>query len=249
MFLDKWYADVVAGDKLAVLYRAQLRLGPFSWGYQGTLRNGFAREGLFSWKKPQDGLPDAASQNRQLAFKTDEGLAVWQYDNRRAFQLWTDGDHRVVWEPLVLNGPVSGSLTGRGYAERLTLDIMPWKLGLKRLRWGRFCGARHSLVWIIWEGKIPRHLALVDGTEIPSVEATDKTISAGDCRLDIADAQLVADAPLGSGALARMPWPKKIAPAHFLNGHERKWFAHGILARAGAVVDQGSVVHERVDWP
>jgi len=249
MLLDKWYADAVVGDKLTVLYRAQLCLGPFSWGYQGTLRNGFAREGLFSWKKPQDGLPDTNSQNRQLAFKTDRGLAVWKYDNRRAFELWTDGHRRVTWEPVVLNGSVSGSLRGRGYAERLTLDIMPWKLGLKRLRWGRFCGARHSLIWIIWEGKILRRLALADGKEIASVEATDNTISAGDCRLDIVDAQLVADAPLGSGALARMPWPKKIAPAHFLNGHERKWFAQGILARAGAFVDRGSVVHERVDWP
>jgi len=248
MLLDKWYADAVVDDRLTVLYRARLHLGPLSWGYQGCLRNGSAREGRFSWNRPRDGLPRLSAQDRQLVLATASGPAFWQYDNSRAFELWSDGRQRVVWEPVVRNGDVSGSLCGRGYAERLTLDIMPWKLGLRQLWWGRFCGARHSLIWIIWEGRIPRRLAVVDGEELADVTATEHCILAGDSRLDIVDAELVADAPLGSGALARMPWPKKLAPAHFLGGQEVKWFGQGILARSGAVVDRGSVVHERVDW-
>ena len=154
-----------------------------------------------------------------------------------------------MWEPVVPNGAVSGSLSGRGYAERLTLGIMPWKLGLKELWWGRFCGARHSLIWIIWEGRIPLRLALADGSEVGPLQVGESTIAVGDYRVDIVDAGIVADAPLGSGALARMPWPKKIAPAYFLNGHERKWFGQGVVARNGVFVDRGSVVHERVVWP
>jgi len=248
MLLDKYYADAVEGDRLTVLYRAQLGLGPLSWGYQGRLRNGSPREGQFFWSKPEHGLPSMRMPGRQLAFATGDGAAVWQCDNSRAIELWSDGRRRVMWEPIVRNGAVSGSLSGRGYAERLTLDIMPWELGLRELWWGRFCGARHSLIWIIWEGRILRRLALANGSEVGPLEAAESSIVAGDYRLDIVEPEIVADAPLGSGALARMPWPKKIAPAHFLNGHERKWFGQGVLARSGALVDRGSVVHERVVW-
>lgn len=249
MFLDKWYADVVSDNSLTVLYRAQLRLALLRWGYQGVLRNGHTRQGAFSWNRPKDGFPELPVAEQELIFGAATGPAIWQGVKTCSFELWTNGRQRVVWQPLVLNGPVTGSLRGQGYAERLTMDVEPWKLGLKRLWWGRFCGERHSLVWISWEGRVPLHLVLLDGEKLSKLDVADERVCAEDYRLDIRQPELIANTPIGAGALARMGWPKRLAPANFLNGQERKVFAQGVLSKAGVCADRGSVVCERVDWP
>src|SRR5262249_3059708 len=159
---------------------------------------------------------------------TDDGGLAWRDAVSRPICLWSDGRHRVTWNPRVLNGAVEGAVNGRGYAEQLRMTIAPWRLGIGRLWWGRFCGDRHSLVWIVWEGRHPLRLALFDGREAGLADVTEDFVCvAPAARLHLRERRPLVDETLGTGALANMPWPKRVAPAAFLRGHERKWLAAG----------------------
>ena len=129
------------------------------------------------------------------------------------------------------------------------MTVAPWRLGIARLWWGRFCGDRHSLVWIAWEGARPLRLALLDGSDVDLHTVELENVALGSVRLRLSDHRVVVDQVMGTGALAAMPLRARIAPVTFLAGRECKWIAAGALESAGAVVDRGDVVFETVSWP
>src|ERR1700721_150980 len=149
MRLEKWYADVAGGGSLVVHYGASLDIGPVAIGYDGELRSGGERRGSFSLGRnarlPRGIGGDDGSAS--LAVSTADGPATWRNAIHRPRTLWSDGRRQVLWDPVVLNGEVSGARTGRGYAEQLVLTVAPWRLGITRLWWGRFWGGRPSVGW------------------------------------------------------------------------------------------------------
>lgn len=243
MRLEKWYADVVEGERLTVHYLANLSLGPLAFRYRGELRQD-TRSAVFGLGR--ETVPHIEAARLRLG---NDGSPAWRDPVSRPIQLWTDGRRHITWNPLVLNGAVEGATPGRGYAEQLVMTAAPWRLGLSRLWWGRFCGRRHSLVWIVWEGRHPLRLVLFDGERIRlDGIAPDAVRAAPDVALRLYARQPLVNQPLGV-TLADMPWAKRIAPLSFLAGRERKWFAEGALQIAGQDTDHGAVVCETVDWP
>ena len=251
MRLEKWYADVAGDGSLFVHYCANLDIGPVAIGYEGELRSGRERRGFFSLganaRRPRSIGGDDGSAS--LAVSTADGPATWRNASHRPRVLWSDGRRQVLWDPVVLNGEVSGARTGRGYAERLVLTVAPWRLGITRLWWGRFCGDRHSLVWIVWEGGRPLRLALLDGRDADLRTIDVEHVALGSVSLHLSGHQVLVDQVMGTGALAGMPLHRRIAPLTFLAGRECKWLADGVLMSAGTVADRGAVVFETVTWP
>ena len=246
MQLEKWYADVVDGGRVSIHYRASLYLGWLELAYRGEL--GRERHGTFSAGSAKS-LPRIEGSPARLLLMTDGGALAWREATSRPICLWSDGHREVTWNPLVLNGAVEGAASGRGYAEQLRMTVAPWRLGIDRLWWGRFCGDEHSLVWIVWEGCHPLRLVLLDGHEARLDDVTEEIVCvAPSARLDLRERRLLVDETLGTGALANMPWPKRIAPAAFLRGRERKWLAEGDLNVDGKSIDHGAVVCEKVEW-
>ena len=149
--------------------------------------------------------------------------------------LWQTAKENLSWQPLMLNANVCGPLfstNARGYAEVLSLDFGPWKLGLKTLIWGRFCSQQTSLVWIIWEGKQPMHLALLDGNRV-------QLRSANEMRVDVEGAH--------HGSLKDFPLRGPLSKLEFLRGYEEKWHSPAILNTPQGV-EHGYAVYERVTW-
>lgn len=246
MRLEKWYADCVSGNEVEIEYRARLQLGPLIVNYSGRL--GRDRSADVSIGGAGLAMPRICDG----ALHWERGGArppwIWRNAQRRPITLWHDRQKSVVWNPLVLNGRSGRADGDRGYAEKLTLDIAPWRLGIDTLKWGRFCGERHSLVWIAWEGRIPRKIALLDGEEQPLVAAHREEIRTERARLRIANPEEIIREPLGAGALKALGPLRVFATGKFLSGIETKWLAVADLELEGIVVDHGSVVFEEVVW-
>jgi len=233
---------------LEIHYRANLHIGPLSLGYAARLPRvpgaTVTRIGM---------MAPPVIEGTTLHWPGDAGAAAieWAGAMSREIELWRSGAQRVSWNPVVLNGEVrtgNSRKPARGYAERLTMNFNPARLGLKKLKWGRFCGERRSLAWIEWEGPISKKLALLDGAEVPLVQASRPHIHAGQATLVISEPVELVCETIGEGALKNSRLLRLFAASNFLRGLETKWFARGVLDVAGER-DTGRVVYEEVTWP
>jgi len=249
MYLEKWYADVVLGGRAKIRYRANLHLGPLVTGYCGSLANGRTSTTRIGMHRLP--LPTVAAGKLHWPGDADNEPIVWHSAFSRPRTLWESRGRQITWDPIVLSGnavTTGQNPCGRGYVERLTLNFAPWDLGLENLKWGRFCGQQHSLVWIEWRGVNPMRLALFDGEVEPLRSADRREIKTANARLAIGSPLELTREPLAQGALRTLGWLRMIATRRFLSGIETKWIAEANLEIRGRLVDRGSVVYEEVQW-
>jgi hypothetical protein len=251
MFLEKWYADVVDPNGVDVFYRANLKLGPAVMGYRGHIGSGGRTSSAV--------VPGGVELPREVdggivwpASGAEGDLALrWADCRTREIELWRDDRQSLSWNPLVLNGAVSGRRLlpeARGYVEKLTLNFGPWRLGLQRLKWGRFCGRRHSLVWIEWEGRLAKQLALLDGQPVPLHAASRERIDCAGATLHLTERRELVQEPMSDGALRGLRLPRRLAALQFFRGLETKWIAAGALELGGEATDAGHALFEEVVW-
>lgn len=251
MHLEKWYADVVDDGAAHVFYRAELKLGPLHIGYAGHVRHGSGRAER-AYTVGTASLPRMDGERIVFTGRDGHGAMAWSGARSRPQVLWRKERQQLSWDPLVCNGRVEGpglSPAARGYVERLRIDFAPWRLGLQRLRWGRFCGAVHSLVWIEWEGEHPLRLALLDGERVPLHAAHRDRVRASGAELDFTTTSTLVHERLDEGALRGLPLPRRLAGLRFLQGAETKWLSEGHLRLADGRVNEGHSIHEEVTWP
>lgn len=251
MFLEKWYGDFISNGCAEIRYLANLHFGPVIVGYNGKLGAEHSSSTIIGFRGFE--IPLVRGDTLHWPANGNGTELIWKGVHRRPQLLWTKGTHTVYWEPMVLNGEVT--LVGqpasprRGYAERLTINFPPWRLGLKTLKWGRFCGQRHSLVWIKWQGRFNKQLALLDGDPTLLLAADRHAVRAQDTQLLIETPRQIVNQSLGVGTLHIFRWLPVFKLSRFLAGVETKWVAQGILTSAGGAMDQGTVLYEEVVWP
>jgi hypothetical protein len=137
---------------------------------------------------------------------------------------------------------------GCGYAEWLTMTLPPWRIPFRRLRWGRFHGAEHSLVWIDLRGGCSRTWVFADGIERPDGEVRAETVT-----LAAEGSTLVLDRgiTLRSGRLLRTGLrPLRLLVSlvpRWRDAHESKWLTRAVLAGPRGRTE-GWAVHEEVTW-
>jgi hypothetical protein len=246
--LEKWYCDVICNGVVQVHYLANVRLAGASIGYCGSISSIGQSHSRF--------VPGAV----ETPIMGHDGLS-WPLggDSLRfseitppiaALDLWNAAPSRLTWHPVVSNGNVSGVGLGpnaRGYAEVLRMNFGPWHLGLKTLLWGRFCGERHSLIWIVWKGATDKGLALLDGQQVDIESVGDRTIQVRDASLDLLAPQVLVNERLDHGSLKGIPLRGPFARLRFLQGLEEKWHTPAVL-KAASTMDYGHAIFERVTW-
>ena len=137
--------------------------------------------------------------------------------------------------------------SGLGYAETLTMDISPAEIGLSRLYWGRFLSQDTSIIWILWEGKEPQLVVLLNGADKNcSVLASNGLDIGGNLQLQWADSRPIRTGPIKASILGSLPWLNKILPAWMGNIVERKWRSRGRLFMRDQLMADGWIIHEEV---
>lgn len=248
MLLEKWYGDFVNNGRPEIRYLANLNFGPVIVGYRGKL--GKKRSSTTTFGFHGVDLPSVRDDTLYWPTSADENALVWNGARARPRILWQQAGRVVTWEPIVLNGVVlseRGQQDLRGYVERLTLNFAPWHLGLITLKWGRFCGQKHSLVWIEWLGRIPNRLALLNGDPVQLLAVEQSAVTTESASLAIGIPREIVTEPLNLGALSGLGWIRIFDRLKFLSGLETKWAAGGNL-KFNDEQDCGSVIYEEVTW-
>jgi len=139
------------------------------------------------------------------------------------------------------------TMSGLGYAECLTLTVLPWKLPLKELRWGRFVSPRDSLVWVDWKGAYNTSFALLNGEQCELARATNDEVVTAGARLRIGESFALRKGRLKRTILPDVPALGKLLPGSLWGIEEQKWCSRGELIR-GDGRSSGWVIHEVVHW-
>jgi hypothetical protein len=140
-------------------------------------------------------------------------------------------------------------VTGQGYAERMILTLAPWRLPIDQLRWGRWIAAdaSRSVVWIDWQGELPRSWIFVDGQRQEPAEVGGEGVAAGGTSLRLGGPQLLPARSLRELVAAIAPLAA-VVPASLLGLRQTRWRSTGTLHGAGRAPLSGWAIHELVTF-
>jgi hypothetical protein len=254
--LTKWYLDCVSdnGDA-AILYIADLHWNALSFHYGSLLTVLDAKVGSASSVRGNaaptltNGM--LALQHQSLGFE-----GTWQAlrdpIRRTVFET---ADGVVDWHCLQpmskvdLLLPRNTRLRGIGYAECLTLSVLPWHLPMTSLLWGRYLSQQDAIVWIDWRGSAPYRSVIHNGEEHFAESITEsKVMFAGTgARLELDCGLVLREGRLGDTIFPGISRLAALLPRSMLAVNECKWRSRGVF-RTAAGQSSGWAIHEVVKW-
>ena len=250
--LSKWYLDCVtdSGDA-SVAYTGAVSWGPIRLHYSSflgnTARTVRARYSLRPQAEPE--IDGGTLRWRSRALGID---GEWQADAPEVREtVFACDAGSVEWHCLMPRARTRiHNLAGLGYAEHLNITIVPWKLPIRTLRWGRFATLSDWIVWIDWLGDFTRRIVYRNGQIAPTSLLEDSRIEFSDgARLTLDRSLVLREGPLGATALSVIPGVQDTFPARLLKVSEWKWRSSGRFERPGKSTVEGWAIHERVEWP
>jgi hypothetical protein len=252
-FLHKWYLDCTAPDgRAAICYVARLRWGALRVPYSALLM------------VPPGGCAQISSRYSQRAWVELEGGTMhlrapaigmegsWVPSSPELeLELLGSGTGSIRWhcrQPAgmaYLRLPGGDTLTGPGYAEEIRLDLPPWSLPFRELRWGRFLGGGRSLVWIDWSAGLVKRWVFLDGKPVSATPARMNGIEWPGGRLEIDSGQVIREESIGKTAAGCLRW---LLPRRLRRATECKRLSRGKLEEIGKQAVEGWAIHEVVRW-
>jgi len=257
--LTKWYADCISeqGDA-AIIYHARLRWRAVTICYESLLicRAKSPTLTRFSMRRRQ--APKVLGERIEWISPEWKVKGTWdELGVRHQNMLFESDAGALEWNclaPRARAAIIVGSelaIEGWGYVEHLRLTVAPWKLPIRRLRWGRFINATDALVWIDWDGPQKVRVVYLNGVAVAVDNIGDDKIvlADGPAVLSVHNKQVVRNGRLGATALSPIPRLKRLFPESVLNIQECKWLSHVVLCRPGSPNSLGMAIHEVVTWP
>lgn len=270
--LTKWYLDVTDDQgRSAIAYWTRVAWGPLALGWEGLTRHdgtGPAQHQSSFAAATEPGWADGRLEWRSRGLGCHVACEPWSPPFEST--LLDSAGGSIEWSCQVPGGTVTFDagdgrpLQGAGYAERLVLTILPWRLPIAELHWGRWLSprTRRSLAWIDWRGAHPLTLVLDRGCPRPGAAVDDGRIEFG--------GQAVGDAPDAGGIrnVLRLDEPVTLytrtisellrglgplasrLPASWLAVEDLKRRSLGVLGGSdGAGTETGWAIHEVVRFP
>jgi hypothetical protein len=255
--LSKWYLDCVAdsGDA-AVLYWASVRWGPLHLHYGATLLGRRTGDPTHRYTL-RPGPPPAWIGHGELHWSSRRLHADGTWKRR------VDGIERTLlegrrgnvhWNCVCPCADASirigdYTVTGRGYAEHLTMTVKPWQLPFNELHWGRFLSATDVLIWIAWRGTSPATWVFLNGEErrLAEITATSVSVPEDEAALQLDAGRVLRTGRLTTTALRSLRAAALLMP-RWRAAHEEKRVSRAMLT-GGNGSPAGWALHEVVRWP
>lgn len=253
--LEKWYVDVLGPQgEVLLIYLVRARLGGvpmsrvtaelFLPGQEPIRGQGVARG--VRGGEDQLSFGPASILGDSLAFKTPglSGELVWspraQPVALREPFLERDG-RSLTWQVEIPDASVEASLRwpeggmdllGRGYRDRVWMDLPPWDFPIRELLWGRGVTTHHATTWV--SARTDEGVVAARWQDGQLVEPTPPELGPPRVLLEtrVADIEGLA-----------LGWLQ--GPLRRISGdpHEVKWAASVRLGE-----EEGVAIHERVVW-
>lgn len=254
--LEKWYMDATDEEGRAFIgYSAKLRWRSVRLQYNGytflpgnslriVKRNSFsssqfpiADNNTIEWK-----FLDAHASWKRIDAPVHETLLSqpigdinWSCIFPKAYALVTIGNEQMK--------------KALGYVEKISISIPPWKIPIRELHWGRFITDIHTVVWIKWEGPLPKTLIYHNNERIAEGSISSEIIIFGNYSLDLGNKQKIRSGTLFSTVFAGFKTLMSLFPNNIMHLQENKWVSDGNLKVNGKIVSSGKAIHEHVIWP
>lgn len=260
-FLSKLYLDFIGdtGDTM-IFYAAELhwchrKVHYSSWlsydrnsgtKFKSTFRHVRYPEVMnntITWNCPNFGFSGTWEPLEKMiqarVFESEEGAVDW-----------------ICYQPASgVHLRVKGKdLAGKGYAERLTLTLPPWRIPVDQLRWGRFASDDFNVVWTEMKGDETRQWVWFNGEQTGEGVITDESISLPDKDLTLnlyREEELEDDKKILSVVrklIRYIPGMKGSVPLSFLMADTSKWLSRGVLVGGINKPSEGMAIHEFVNF-
>lgn len=251
--LTKWYFDLTTpnGD-VAIAYCAEVRWGLIRQPLSGIFvapASGSPESWRFSSREVAEPVLDDASlrwSSEPLLVSIEYARSVTGFYHR----LFDSPSGHIDWRCDVPRGDArlrigDRELAGDGYAERLELTLLPWKIPADEIRWGRFIAAGVSVVWIDWRGEHSQSIVFVDGRIAPSVAVSESAIRFADGReLRLSLERVLSDDLLGDVLSPLESIRSLVEP--IMRTRQTRWLSRGVLCDGASGTASGWAVHEIV---
>lgn len=256
--LSKWYLDCVAEDGAAFIgYAAALRWKVLSLHYSSILVRSRGGDIQTETSLTREALPQRVGSNINWTSRALHLEADWIGRSRPAERkLYSTSDGEIQWSCLLpmadalVNIRKLPTIRGLGYVEHMTMNVVPWRLPIKELRWGRFLNGNDALVWIDWQGAMPKTILFHNGAEVDAPRISDDELSgAGELHLSLIKKDILRSGPLLSTTLSKIPGINGLFPDAILQMHECKWLSKGELLMRNQSRPSGWALHELVTFP
>ena len=260
--LEKWYLDIVTENGNGMIfYAAKLKWKKLEVPYTSWLSY-----------STEDGIT-CKSRFRKVELPNEKNdIILWNDDKFNISgtwkalsspikaQLFQSNEGELIWNCFQPRAKVSVKINGKeingfGYTEQLSLNLFPWKLPMKELRWGRYISKGNYIVWI----------ELIKGTEkqqwlwLNGVKYENATINNNLIYIPKEDLSLILDKnvilveekkilKIVKTLLSYLPSFNNPISNNFLNAVESKWLSHATLLKNGNFVEHGWTIHEFVNF-
>jgi len=260
-FLDKWFLDFISDSgELMIFYAAKLTWYGVSVSYSSWLSY-----------NPDSGVQFKSRLGKLQLPVTNNGKIIWEDKKFGISGTWESkgksiqarilesGEGYLNWQCHQPNSKVTlkiGALNfeGKGYAEQLTLTVLPWKVPMDELRWGHYCSDKNDLVWIEMRDEGRRQWVWMNGEEIKDCLIEDNYLSMPEKgiflnldRIAVLESEKKIYSVVGN-LVRYLPGLNKAVPYQFLMADEFKWLNRGTLQEKSGNLSHGMAVNERVNF-
>lgn len=234
-------------------YSVKLKWKKVAISYRGYIFRSQAGKSFGANKLGDSCMP--AVQTDSIEWNTPEVNGIWRSKSSPVSEsILLPDQSRFSWNCLQPLSDVrvkignETTITGSGYAEKITLDIVPWKLPITTLYWGRFTSREHSVIWIHWAGSFPLTIVYADGIRLNEINIGEKEIHFPDGRIIFDELHPIRTGTLSETVLKNLHAIRKLFPINALSINENKWFCNAtFISRNGNQV-RGQCIHEIVNF-
>lgn len=260
--LEKWYLDIVTENGSAMIfYAAKLKWKKWEVPYTSwlsynketgvTCKSKFHKVKLpkvindnISWNDDKFNISGTwkplSSPIKSQLFKSKEGELNWNCFQPRAKVAVKINDNEI---------------NGFGYIEQLTLNLIPWKLLMNELRWGRYISKGNYIVWIeLIKESVKQQWLWFNGVKYENSIISDNLISIPKENISlILDKKVILEEEKKilktvKLLLSYLPSFNNPISNSFLNADEIKWLSKATLSKNGNFVEHGWAIQEYVNF-